>query len=204
MSTASRPGSSAGRRSATSGARRPRRPGGPHRDLGAHLVDQALQLFGPVDRVFAQIERRRPGTRVEDSVFVALDHVRGVRSRLWTSLIAGRTGPRYRARGLDGEYVKEGLDPQESQLLAGLRPSDPGFGDEPSDRWGQLSTGGGATRAVPTARGTYVRFYELLRDAVRGEGPPPVDPADSVRGLLVLEAAERSSRDGIVARLHGT
>src|SRR5690349_1395591 len=70
--------------------------GGPHRDLGAHLIDQCLLLFGPVERVYAQIERRRPGTRVEDSAFVALDHADGVHSRVWTSLIAGRTGPRYR------------------------------------------------------------------------------------------------------------
>ena len=175
--------------------------GGPHRDLGAHLVDQSLQLFGPVERVFAQIERRRPDTRVEDSAFVALDHANGVRSRLWTSLIAARTGPRYRVRGLAGEYVKDGLDPQESQLLAGMRPSDPGFGEEPADRRGQLWTGDGSSRAVPTVTGAYVRFYELLRDAVRGEGPPPVDPADSVRGLRILEAAERSARDGTVERV---
>jgi scyllo-inositol 2-dehydrogenase (NADP+) len=175
--------------------------GGPHRDLGAHLVDQSLQLFGPVERVFAQIERRRPDTRVEDSSFVALGHASGVRSRLWTSLIAARTGPRYRVRGLAGEYVKDGLDPQESQLLVGMRPSDPGFGEEPAERWGQLTSGDGSSRAVPTVRGTYVRFYELLRDAVRGDGPPPVDPVDSVRGLRILEAAERSARDGTVERV---
>jgi predicted dehydrogenase len=175
--------------------------GGPHRDLGAHLVDQALQLFGPVERVFAQIERRRPDTRVEDSAFVALDHASGVRSRLWTSLIAARTGPRYRIRGLAGEYVKDGLDPQESQLLAGMRPSDPGFGEEPADRWGEVTSGDGSSRAVPTVRGAYVRFYELLRDAVRDDAAPPVDPADSVRGLRILAAAERSARDGTVERV---
>jgi predicted dehydrogenase len=175
--------------------------GGPHRDLGAHLVDQCLQLFGPVERVFAEIDRRRPGTRVEDSVFVAIEHANGVHARVWTSLIVGRFGPRFRVRGLAAEYVKEGLDAQEAQLLAGMRPDDAGFGVEPPERWGSLALGDGTIRPVPTLRGAYIRFYEMLRDAVRGEGPPPVDPADPVRGLRVLEAAERSARSGAVERL---
>lgn len=171
--------------------------GGPHRDLGAHLVDQSLVLFGDATRVFAQMDSRRPGSRVEDSTFVAMDHADGIRSRLWTSLIARRTGPRLRVRGLAGEYVKEDLDPQEQQLLDGLRPGDPGFGEEPEERWGRLEVDGSSTR-IPTQRGDYRRFYELLRDAVRGVGERPVDPADSVRGLRVLEAAERSARSGAV------
>jgi predicted dehydrogenase len=171
--------------------------GGPHRDLGAHLVDQSLLLFGDALRVFAQFDSRRPGSRVEDSTFMTIDHADGVRSRLWTSLIARRTGPRLRIRGLDGEFVKEDLDPQERQLLEGLRPRDPGFGEEPEERWGRLEAGGSST-PVPTQRGDYSRYYELFRDAVRGLGPRPVDPADSVRGLRVLEAAERSARSGAV------
>ena len=178
--------------------------GGPHRDLGAHLVDQCLLLFGPVERVYAQIEQRRPGTRVEDSAFVLLEHADGVHSRVSTSLIAGRTGPRYRVRGLAGEYVKEGLDAQEAQLVGGMRPNEPGFGEEPPERWGVLSSGDGASRPIPTRRGTYIRFYEGVRDAVRDGGPPPVDPVDSVDGLRVLEAAERSARSGAVERLSPT
>jgi scyllo-inositol 2-dehydrogenase (NADP+) len=176
--------------------------GGPHRDLGAHLVDQSLVLFGDAVRVFAQIDSRRPGSRVEDSTFMTIDHADGTRSRLWTSLIARRTGPRIRVRGLDGEYVKEDLDPQERQLLDGLRPDDPGFGEEPEERWGRLEAGGSST-PVPTQRGDYRRYYELLRDAVRGLGERPVDPADSVRGLRVLEAAERSARSGAVEAISG-
>jgi len=172
--------------------------GGPHRDLGAHLVDQSLVLFGEATRVFAQMDSRRPGSRVEDSVFVAMDHANGVRSRLWTSLIAVPTGPRLRVRGLAGEYIKEDLDPQERQLLDGMRPTDPGFGEEPPERWGRLHSSDGARTVVPTKRGDYRRFYELFRDAVRGIGERPVDPADSVRGLRVLEAAERSARSGTV------
>jgi predicted dehydrogenase len=172
--------------------------GGPLRDLGAHLVDQSLLLFGPARRVFAQVDRRRPGTRVEDSVFLAIDHASGVRSRLWTSLIAAHPGPRLRVRGLAGEYVRGGLDPQEAQLLSGMLPTDAGFGDDPPEQWGRLHLAGGTSVDAPTARGDYRRFYELLRDAVREGGAGPVDPADSIRGLRVLLAAETSARSGSV------
>lgn len=176
--------------------------GGPHRDLGAHLVDQSLVLFGDAVRVFAQMDSRRPGSKVEDSTFMTIDHADGVRSRLWTSLIARRTGPRLRVRGLGGEYVKEDLDPQERQLLDGLRPTDPGFGEESEERWGRLEVDG-ASRPIPTQRGDYGHYYALLRDAVRGLGERPVDPVDSVRGLRVLEAAERSARSGAVEAIPG-
>jgi scyllo-inositol 2-dehydrogenase (NADP+) len=172
--------------------------GGPHRDLGAHLVDQSLLLFGRALRVFAQMDRRRTGSLVDDSTFMAIDHADGVHSRLWTSLIAARTGPRMRVRGTGGEYIKDDLDPQEAQLLADLRPGDPGFGEEPRERWGQVYASDGSAEAVPTQRGDYGRFYELLRDAVRGDGDRPVDPLDSLRGLRLLEAAERSARSGAV------
>jgi predicted dehydrogenase len=172
--------------------------GGPHRDLGAHLVDQSLLLFGPARRVFAQMDPRRPDSAVDDSTFVAIDHAGGVHSRLWTSLMAARPGPRMRLRGTRGEYVKDDLDPQEVQLLAGERPGDPDFGDEPPERWGRLYASDGSVEKVATMRGDYSRFYELLRDAVEGRGERPVDPLDSLRGLRVLDAAERSARSGAV------
>ncbi len=171
--------------------------GGPLRDLGSHLVDQSLILFGHARRVWAQGDRRRPDSQVHDSVFVAIDHEDGVRSRLWMSLIASRTGPRVRVRGLAGEYVKEDLDPQEDQLRGGMLPNGSGFGEEPPERWGQLYLGDGSTTPVPTERGAYRRFYELLRDAVRRDGKAPVDPTDSVRVLRVLEAAERAVLTGV-------
>jgi scyllo-inositol 2-dehydrogenase (NADP+) len=111
-------------------------------------------------------------------------------------LIAARTGPRFRIRGLAGEFVKEDLDPQEDQLLAGLRPNDPGFGEDPPERWGRVYARDGSFSVVPTDRGDYRWFYEGFRDAIRGDGERPVDPLDSVRGLRVMEAAEESARTG--------
>jgi scyllo-inositol 2-dehydrogenase (NADP+) len=119
-------------------------------------------------------------------------------------LIAARTGPRFRIRGLGGEFVREDLDPQEDQLLAGLRPNDPGFGEDPSERWGSIYASDGSVRTVPTQRGDYRWFYERFRDAIRGVGEPPVDPLDAVRGLRVLEAAEESARTGAAVTVSPT
>lgn len=171
--------------------------GGPLRDLGAHLVDQSLILFGPAERVWAQVDRRRTATAVDDSTFVAIDHASGVRSRLWTSLIASNPRPHLRLRGLAAEYVKDDLDIQEPQLLAGSRPDDAGFGVEPEERWGRLYRPDGSVTPVPTEPGRYRTFYELLRDAVRGDGPLPVDPLDSLRVLRLLEAAEVAAATGV-------
>jgi predicted dehydrogenase len=175
--------------------------GGPHRDLGAHLVDQALLLFGDAVRVFGQLDRRRPGTGIDDSAFVAIEHVGGERSRLWTSLISPWGRPRFRVRGLAGEYVKDERDPQEERLLAGRKPSDPGFGDDPPEHWGRIHAVDAEPVAVRTEPGDYRRYYAAFRDAVRDGTPPPVDPLDAIRGLRVLEAAEESSRNGSVVRL---
>ena len=172
--------------------------GGPLRDLGAHLVDQSVVLFGRVKRVWAQVDRRRPATQVDDAAFVAIDHESGVRSRLWMSLIASRVGPRFRLRGVEAEYVKDHLDAQEAQLVGGMLPGDPAFGEEPDERWGRLYRIDGSSSPIQTERGRYITFYELLRDAVRGEGPVPVDPIDSLRVLRVLEAAELAAVTGAV------
>jgi predicted dehydrogenase len=170
--------------------------GGPLRDLGAHLVDQCLILFGPAKRVWAQVDRRRSATAVDDSAFVAIDHANGVRSRLWTSLIASNPRPHFRLRGVAAEYVKDDLDVQEAQLLSGSLPGDAGFGIEPEERWGRLYRPDGSVTAVPTEVGRYATFYELLRDAMRDDGPPPVDPLDSLRVLRLLETAELAAKTG--------
>src|SRR5688500_18227029 len=75
-------------------------------DLGSHLIDQALWLFGPVARVYADVERRRPGAKVDDDVFVALEHAGGVRSHLWASHVAAQPGPRIRVLGSRAAWVK--------------------------------------------------------------------------------------------------
>jgi predicted dehydrogenase len=172
----------------------PQDAGGLLFDLGSHLVDQALCLFGPVAQVYAELDSRRPGAQTDDDAFVALRHESGVRSHLWMSAVAAQPGPRFRVLGSRAAYVKFGFDVQEELLRGQPHLDDPLFGREPEDRWGSLGAGD-QLRRVPTAPGAYHRFYEGVVPALRADAPPPVDPEDVVTGLEVLDAARRSASE---------
>jgi predicted dehydrogenase len=161
-------------------------------DLGSHLVDQALQLFGSVDTVYAEVDVRRPGAEIDDDVFLALEHASGVRSHLWMSALAGQLGPRFRVLGDRAAFVKHGLDIQEEALRAGRKPNEPGWGEEPPEGWGRLGVDGDL-REVQTEPGNYRAFYEGVAASLGG-APPPVDPADAVTVLELLEGAGAASR----------
>jgi predicted dehydrogenase len=168
-------------------------------DLGSHLIDQAIQLFGYPRRVYAEMEKRRPHAQVDDDTFVALHFDKGVRAHLWMSVVARIQGPRMRLLGLHGTYEKWGLDPQEEALSAGLRPGNAGWGAEPRERWGRLSTevhGVHIESQIETLHGAYEHYYALLYHAITTDAPPPVDPADVVTALRVIEAAQQSARSG--------
>ena len=177
----------------------PEEAGGLLFDLGSHLIDQARLAFGPVTAVYAELDRRRGGVLVDDDTFVALTHGSGTRSHLWMSNVAAKAGPRLRVLGSRAAYVKFGLDVQESALRAGRRPA-AGWGEEPADAWGELETDG-ETRRIPTVPGAYPRFYEGVVSALREGAPPPVDPADAVAVIEVIEAARLSARDRRVVGL---
>ena len=162
-------------------------------DLGSHLIDQAVVLFGPPRTVYAEVDRRRPSAEVDDDVFVALEHEAGVRSHLWMSVLAAIPGPRMRVLGMRAAYEKFGLDVQERALSEGAHPDDPDWGREPPDRWGRLSTGDGE-RSVETEPGAYPEFYRGIAASLRDGTPPPVDPEDSVAVLRIIEAAVGSAR----------
>jgi predicted dehydrogenase len=153
-------------------------------DLGAHLVDQARVLFGHPRRVYAEVRTVRPGAQVDDDVFVALEHDGGVESHLWMSAAQPLFGPRFRVSGLQAGFGCDGLDPQEAQLAAGLRPGDAAYGVKP-----------------PLDRGRYQDFYAGVVTWLRDGAPPPVDPADSLAGLRILEAARRSAENHTVEEL---
>lgn len=176
-------------------------------DLGSHLVDQALTLFGPAVSVYAESDVRRPGAEADDDTFLALTHAGGVRSHLWVSATAALLGPRFRVLGSRAGYVKHGLDPQEAALREGLRPGTVGveWGVEPESRWGHLGAGsspqtGGAER-VPTLPGDYPAYYAAIERALREGGQPPVTAREAAAALRVLEAAKRSAAEGGTVRL---
>jgi predicted dehydrogenase len=177
----------------------PTEAGGLLFDLGSHLIDQAVELFGAPRTVYAEVDHRRPSAEVDDDVFVALEHDEGVRSHLWMSVLAAIQGPRMRLLGLHAAFEKFGLDVQEQALSEGARPGGPAWGREPPERWGRLSTGE-VERAIETEPGAYQEFYRGVAASLREGAPPPVDPNDSVTGLEILEAARESARtEGVIA-----
>jgi scyllo-inositol 2-dehydrogenase (NADP+) len=168
-------------------------------DLGSHLVDQALVLFGPVTRVYATMDRRRPGVAVEDDACIELSHATGVRSTLWVSAVAAHLGPRMRVLGSRAAYVVEGLDCQEDALRAGADPASPDWGKESPKRWGRVVVGD-ESHAVARGPGRYPAFYAKVRDALCLAGPVPVNPEDAVATLRILDAARRSAERSEVVR----
>jgi predicted dehydrogenase len=161
-------------------------------DLGSHLVDQALTLFGAVTHVYAEVDARR-GLPAEDDVFIALRHASGTISHLRASAVTAAPGPRLRVLGSEAAFVLTRLDSQEDRLRAGERPDTVGdWGVEAEAHRGRLVTGE-ASVPVPGERGDWARFYALLGTALREGGPPPVDPADAVAALRVLERARHSA-----------
>jgi predicted dehydrogenase len=166
--------------------------GGLVRDFGAHLVDQALHLFGPARSVNAQA---RGGQGSEDDFRIQIEHVGGVRSELSGSWKQALPGPRYRVTGTRGSFVVESpMDVQEEVLLSGRTPSSEGaaWGAEPPSRWGWLALGGGAVRRVPSEAGRWPDFYAGFAAAVRGRGPVPVDPWDAVETCTTVDAVHGS------------
>lgn len=176
--------------------------GGMLRDLGSHLVDQALVLFGPVARVYAELEFAAPDKPFDHGFFVSLTHVSGVVSHLWGSCLQNCPGPRLRVSGSQGCYSVEGLDGQEAASLAGLTPKSEGerWGVEAQQRWGWLEQGEHREQ-VPSERGCWPQFYRQLQDAVAGKGANPVDAQDAVASAKVLDAARLSAREGRVVVL---
>lgn len=158
-------------------------------DLGAHLIDQALQLFGPPTAVYAEVNRQREGVQVDDDFFVALTHSSGVISHLAASTLAAHQAPRFRVLGTSTAYTKHGLDVQEAALKAGGTPTDPDWGAEPESRWGLLGD-----TPVETKLGSYQYFYAAMVSALRDGAPVPVAPESAIATLEVIEAAHASAR----------
>jgi predicted dehydrogenase len=187
-------------------------------DLGSHVVDQALVLFGPAASVYAESDVRRPGAETDDDTFIAITHTNGVRSHLYASATTAQLGPRFRVLGSKAGYVKYGLDPQETALREGERPTrgnEKEWGVEPEDLWGRLGSGGpsqafstggespltGGGTPVPTAPGAYPAYYSAVAAALQGHGDNPVTALEAAAVLDVLEAAQLSAREGITVRL---
>ena len=169
-------------------------------DLGTHLIDQALQLFGPVQRVYAELRRIDPAVVTSDEMFIALTHASGTRSHLSSTMSAGIQAPRYHAYGTKGSYLKFGVDPQETALRAGISPGTPGYGEEPESQWGTFGSDDEPHR-VKTETGNYAPFYAGIAKAVMEGTPAPVTVASVAEQLDIVDAAFESDRQGRVIEM---
>lgn len=166
-------------------------------DLGPHLLDQALQLFGPPQALLADLALQRPGAQTVDYVHAVLRYPR-LRVVLHAGSLVAANGLRFAVHGTAGSYLKHGLDTQEAQLRAGVAPGAPSWGEDPLP--GQLrlvgADGTHAVQTLPAQRGDYRDCYAAFREAIAGRAPAPVDAAQALAVMRLLEAGVRSAASG--------
>jgi len=175
---------------------RPEFGGGLLYDLGAHLIDQALCLFGMPEWLQADVFSQRPQAAADDAFALRMGHG-ALRIELSASSIAPDASLRYRLHGRRASYRKGGLDVQEQQLREGRSPNDPQFGIEPPAQWGELTDG--ATQAVhriSPERGCWLDFYRAMRASIEHGSPVPVPAVEARRVIHIIEAARTSCARG--------
>lgn len=166
-------------------------------DIGTHLVDQALVLFGPPESVGAEVRHERAGEGTNDAFTIRLHYFSSFIATLEATCLGLLPRPRFLVRGTHGSYRKYGLDPQEEALNEITEITAPDWGHEPSERWGTLSVeaeGAIVSQSLESIPGDYRKFYEDVRDALLGQGPAPVAAVDAWRAARVLEYAAESAR----------
>ncbi len=180
--------------------------GGLLRDIGSHLVDQALWLFGAVDDVYADLDWVGENDQRTDAGFaLVLHHRAGVHSHLSASKVNALISRELRLLGSGGSYVSDQTDVQAQAVFAGLRPSqDPaGWGYEARPRWGSLTVPGAAPLEIPSEQGRYHDFYSQFARACAGSAAEPVPAIEGLAVLEVLDAARASAASGqVVAVAH--
>ena len=160
-------------------------------DLGPHLIDQALQLFGPVSELQAHVRSVGNELGPDNTAHLCLTHANGTISRLIMSSLSALEGPRFHVSGTEGAWRTYGKAPQEAALRSGAGPGTPGFGQESEAERGELSIDG-QFDPTPAGTGDYGRYYRELADALNTGAPVPVEPQDAVDALRLIEAAHRA------------
>ena len=173
----------------------PSQGGGVLLDLGTHIADQALTLFGKPESIAADILSERDWARVNDAFNLRL-HYPGLTVVLGANCLSSPPRPRFHLRGSKGNYIKSGLDPQEAALNKVSRIDDLNWGHEPPTEWGTLHVdmdGSMVTRPVTPIPGDYRLYYAAVRDTLLGKAPAPISPVEAWRTSRLLEWAKESS-----------
>lgn len=165
-------------------------------DLGSHLIDQVLFLFGEPEAVQANLYIQREGAQIDDAFSVTLLYPR-LKATLKAGMLIRIERPHYAIYGTQGAFIKHGLDPQEDQLKNGMPPTAAGFGVEPSESFGIIDTSVNDIHlagSIETLRGNYELFYKQLYRAIRHGEPLPVTAEDAARVIKAIELAIRSNQ----------
>jgi scyllo-inositol 2-dehydrogenase (NADP+) len=176
-------------------------------DIAPHLIDHALLLFGLPQALTADIRMEREGAVADDAFDLAFHYPHGLRADLRSSILAAVARPRFTLHGTQGAFIKQTVDPQESNLRSGHIPTDAAWGKEPEENWGllTLSENGALTqRRVPSANCDYRDFYANLRDAILGKTKLVVTPEWALDLMRLLELARLSSNERRTVSVPGT
>jgi predicted dehydrogenase len=172
--------------------------GGILNDLGPHLIDQTLQLFGLPQSVYAQVMTHRPNVTVDDAFRIQLHYASGLYVLLEADVLNGLTVPRYAIRGTNGTFEKYGADPQETLLRDGIMPGDARWGKQTETA--RIVTGGAhglhISGEMDIPPGDYRNFWSAVADAIVGTAPPPVTLDDVLAQMHILEAIRQSAASG--------
>ena len=179
-------------------------------DLGAHLIDQALQLFGMPEKIFADIQSMRPISKVDD-YFELLFYYEKMRVRIKSSYVVREAIPGYVFHGLKGSFIKPKTDVQETMLQACIIPGKSDWGTEPESEMGLLHTqksanlpdiGGEVTREyIRSEQGNYGEYYKGIYQAIRNNKPLPVTAEEGVNVIKIIEAAYKSNKISQIVNL---
>ncbi|MCF8226995.1 MAG: Gfo/Idh/MocA family oxidoreductase [Bacteroidales bacterium] len=172
-------------------------------NLGSHMIDQALQLFGIPEFIFADVRAMRTNSNVDDSFDITMyyDHVKCL---VRGSYLVKEQGPRYMLHGTNGSFVKYGIDPQEEMLKAGHLPGSPNWGIDQPGLYGILNTdfnGRESREQVPTIPGNYMAYYDNIYDHLRHGSDLAVQPEEARDVVRIIEAAYESSEKKKVINL---
>lgn len=169
-------------------------------DIGPHLIDQCVTLFGMPDTIFADIATLRKGGKIDDYFIIHPMHCSKapeVHITLKSSYLMCDEEPRFVIHGTNGSYIKYGLDPQESLLKTGVMPTSPHWGMEDSASWGLLTTDnkeGKQQKEYPTYQGSYTAFYDSVYKHLRLGKPIDTTAENILPVISIIEAAIESSK----------
>ncbi len=167
-------------------------------DLGTHIIDQAVCLFGKPNSVTAHLFKQRKETKIDDAFDVLLEYA-SLKVTLKSTLLAKEEGPRYIIHGRNGSFVKSGIDPQEDDMVAGISPVSENWGVDNKNNWGLLNTNLNGLQfqgRVETIRGNYWGFYENVYTVMRESGSIAIPPSSAQITTEIIESAIKSHQTG--------